>query len=85
VWDSLGYTHRQLGDHPEATTCYQQALRLYREAGDRYNEADVLTHLGEVHAAADAPGAARDAWQQAVRILDELGHPDADQLRSKLQ
>jgi tetratricopeptide (TPR) repeat protein len=85
VWDSLGYIHRQLGDHREATTCYRQALRLYREAGDRYNEADVLTHLGEASDAAGDPEAARGTWRQAVRILDELGHQDADQLRSKLQ
>ena len=27
---------------------------------------------------------ARGAWQQALRILDDLHHPDADQIRAKL-
>ena len=31
------------------------------------------------------PRAARDAWQQALDILDELGHPDAEQVRAKLR
>ena len=56
----------------------------YRDLGDRYNEADTLTHLGDTHHAAGDPDAARDAWQQALTILDELDHPDADQVRAKL-
>jgi hypothetical protein len=27
---------------------------------------------------------ARDAWQQALAILEDLQHPDADQVRAKL-
>jgi hypothetical protein len=30
-------------------------------------------------------GAARWAWAQAVRILDELAHPDAANVRGKLR
>jgi hypothetical protein len=29
-------------------------------------------------------GAAREAWQQALYILDDLDHPDADKVRVKL-
>ena len=57
---------------------------LFRDLGDRYDEADTLTHLGDTHHAAGDPDAARDAWQQALTILDELDHPDADQVRAKL-
>jgi hypothetical protein len=28
---------------------------------------------------------ARQAWQQALEILDDLQHPDADQVRDKLR
>ena len=78
TWDSLGYAHHHLGHHAQAITCYQQALDLFRDLGDRYDEADTLTHLGDTHHAAGDPDAARDAWQQALTILDELDHPDAD-------
>jgi hypothetical protein len=40
--------------------------------------------VGDIrHAADDLPGA-REAWQQALTILDDLGHPDADKVRAKL-
>jgi tetratricopeptide (TPR) repeat protein len=84
TWDSLGYAHHHLSHHTPAITCYQRALGLYRDLGDRYNEATILTHLGDTHHAAGNPTAARDAWQQALTILDELDHPDAEQVRAKL-
>jgi DNA-binding SARP family transcriptional activator/tetratricopeptide (TPR) repeat protein len=83
--DSLGYAHHHLGDHQHAISCYQQALGLYREAGSRYYEAAVLRHLGDTYQDAGEPRAARDAWQQARIILDELDHPDADQIRAMLR
>jgi tetratricopeptide (TPR) repeat protein/transcriptional regulator with XRE-family HTH domain len=84
AWDSLGYAEDQLGHHRDAADCYQSALSLFRELGDRFNEAEILTHLGDTrHAAGDQQGA-RAAWKQALGILDDLHHPDADQIRAKL-
>jgi hypothetical protein len=57
---------------------------LFRDLGDRYFEADTLTHLGDAHHAAGDPRAARDAWQQALTILNDMDHPDAQQVRTKL-
>jgi len=84
TWDSLGYAHHHLGHHTQAVTCYQHALDLYRDLGYRQGEADTLTRLGDTHHAAGNPDAARDAWQQALTILDQLDHPDAEHLRTKL-
>jgi hypothetical protein len=47
-------------------------------------EADTLTHLGDALHAGGELVQARDAWQQARHILDELHHPDAEQVRAKL-
>ena len=84
AWDSLGYAEHHLGDLAEATACYQRALSLYRESGDRFSEADALTRLGDTHHAAGEVAQAREAWQQALAILEDLQHPDADQVRAKL-
>jgi DNA-binding SARP family transcriptional activator/tetratricopeptide (TPR) repeat protein len=84
TWDSLGYIHHHLGDHTRAISCYEHAIDLYRVHGDRYNEADSLTSLGDTHRTAGDSTAAHAVWQQALAILDELDHPDADQLRSRL-
>jgi DNA-binding SARP family transcriptional activator len=84
AWDSLAYAHHLLGDHRQAVACCLRSLELYRELGDRYIETEVLVRLGETHRAAGNPGAAREVWQQALRILEELGHPDADDVRTRL-
>jgi len=45
----------------------------------------VLTHLGDTHHATGSPQAARQAWQQALSILDDLNHADADNLRTRIK
>ena len=57
---------------------------------DRDAEAQVLIHVGDARHAANDPDQARQAWQHASDILDELGHPASDhpeieQLRAKLR
>jgi tetratricopeptide (TPR) repeat protein len=84
AWDSLGYANHHLGLHQQAVLCYLRAIDLIREIGGRYSEADVLSHLGDTHHAAGSPEAARVAWQQALIILDDLDHPDAEEVRNKL-
>ncbi len=85
AWDSLGYIHHKLGDHHRAVTCYERSLDLCRELADRYNEAGTLDRLGDVHHSAGDARAARWAWTQALRTLDELGHPDGDRVRAKVR
>jgi DNA-binding SARP family transcriptional activator len=84
VWDSLGYAERHLGNYAEAAACYQRSLSIEREAGDHLNEAGTLTRLGDTLRAAGELAQARQAWEQALAILEDLQHPDADQVRSKL-
>ena len=82
--DSLGYAHQQLGHRADATACYQQALGLHRQTGSRWGEAETLGHLGDTRHAAGNPEEARAAWEEALAILADLRHPDADQIRAKL-
>jgi len=56
-----------------------------RQLADRYNEAVTLDHLGDVHRSAPDLDAARWAWTQALRTLEELDHPDGDRVRAKLR
>ncbi len=63
---------------------YQRALDIRRELGDRASQATVLTHLGDAHLAAGRRAAARDAWQQALAVLDQLGLAAADRVRGRL-
>ncbi|MFD0573521.1 tetratricopeptide repeat protein [Kitasatospora gansuensis] len=75
----------QRGRHREAISCYEQARDIYREFGDRFNEASLLTHLGDTAHAAGEPGTAGEAWENARDIFVELGDTAAvDQLDLKL-
>jgi hypothetical protein len=38
-----------------------------------------------MHLASGRATEAREAWQAALAILDELGHPEASQVREKLE
>jgi tetratricopeptide (TPR) repeat protein len=91
TWDSLGYAHHHLGNHEQATICYQRALDLLGELGDRYCEAQTLNRLGDTREIAHDLNGARLAWQHAVDILDQLGYPgdhfypSAEKIRAKLR
>jgi tetratricopeptide (TPR) repeat protein len=82
--DSLGCVHLLRGRHGEAADCFRRALALHEETDARYYQTVALTHLGETHAAAGEPSEARRAWERAVAILDEMDHPEAAQVRARL-
>jgi hypothetical protein len=59
-------------------------LELWRDLGDRYEMATVLVRLGDAHGVTGNHAAARAVRRQAEAIFDELGRPDAERLRSRL-
>lgn len=84
TWHSLGYAHHHLARFDDAITCYQTAVDQFRQLGDVYNTGATLTHLGDTFYAAGQREAAHDAWQEALLILNKLGHPDANEVRARL-
>jgi tetratricopeptide (TPR) repeat protein len=82
---SIGLIHYKLGNYLEALRYYWDALHARRMKGDYFLQADVLTRLGDTHLAMGEPAAARDLWQQALVILDDLAHRDAAGVRERLQ
>jgi DNA-binding SARP family transcriptional activator/tetratricopeptide (TPR) repeat protein len=84
ILDSIGFVHHQLGDDRQAMSCYQAAADICRELGDRYHEASAMRSLGDAAQRLGDGDAARQAWTHARWVLDELGHPDAADLRDQL-
>jgi DNA-binding SARP family transcriptional activator/tetratricopeptide (TPR) repeat protein len=84
TWDSLGYAHDHLGHHAEAVDCFQTALRLFRQFGDRYNEAVTLSRLGDAHEHAGDREGANGVWRQALDIFEALDRSEAEAVRIKL-
>ncbi|MEY9966922.1 DNA-binding SARP family transcriptional activator/tetratricopeptide (TPR) repeat protein [Streptacidiphilus sp. MAP12-16] len=85
TWDSLGHTHHHLGNHDEAISCFQHAIELYQQIGDRYYEAGSLIRLGDAQQATGAADTADETWLHALAILEDLQHPDAENVRTKLR
>src|SRR6185437_9216687 len=81
---SLAYIHHQLGDQHQAIACYQRSRDLHREVGDSQGEADALTNLGDIYDDNGELDAAHAVWRQALKILRQLKHPGAEQVRAKL-
>jgi tetratricopeptide (TPR) repeat protein len=84
TWDSLDSANLALQRFGRALHCFEQALVFARGSNDRYNEARVLIHVGDAHAGAGEGAAALGAWRDALAILDDIGHPDAADVRERM-
>ncbi|GIJ64490.1 AfsR/SARP family transcriptional regulator [Virgisporangium aurantiacum] len=84
AWSSVGYAELRLHRRRPALYSYRKAIDLFERTGDRYSHARALRWLGDAHAELGDPDAARDARLAALRILDDLGHPDAVRLRAAI-
>ncbi len=84
AWESLGFIHQHTGDPSQAIACYERSLRLHRDLADRYLTTKLLTRLGDAHQATGDIKAATRVRVEALAILDDLGHPDARQVRASL-
>jgi hypothetical protein len=58
---------------------------LYRELGDHHSAASQLTKLGDTYNAIGDTASAQDAWGQALSLLEQLGHPDVEEIRARLR
>ncbi|HTU72336.1 MAG TPA: BTAD domain-containing putative transcriptional regulator [Trebonia sp.] len=82
---SIGFIHSQLGDNATAISYFKESMRLCEDLGDRYRQADTLASLGDAYRALGDEVRARDAWREALAILVELEHPEADDVRARLE
>jgi tetratricopeptide repeat protein len=85
TWDSIGYAHHHLGRYPQAITSYERGLTLARACGNKRVEAEILGHLGDTLLVTASRGTAHQVLRQALAILDQLGHPDAESIRARLR
>jgi tetratricopeptide (TPR) repeat protein len=82
--DSVGYIAHCRGDYAVAGEAYRRAIELFADLGDRTYEAGTIVRLGDTLAAAGDTAAACETWTRGLRILEELDHPDVEDVRARL-
>jgi DNA-binding SARP family transcriptional activator/tetratricopeptide (TPR) repeat protein len=83
--DSIGYAHHHLGHYSAAIASYREAFRVAQLAELDKLQTMILDHLGDTYLAVTDATAARDAWKQALAIIDDLRHPCAGKLLAKIR
>ncbi|WP_414562537.1 MULTISPECIES: tetratricopeptide repeat protein [unclassified Anabaena] len=73
VYHNLGYVAQELREYGEARRNYQQALNIFIEYGDRYEQAKTYHNLGYVAQKLREYEEARRNYQQALNIFIEYG------------
>ncbi len=63
------------GDYPAAEASHEQALRLYRDLGQRREQAEVLNSLGELSSRCAVGQQTCHYYNQALAIAREVGAP----------
>jgi DNA-binding SARP family transcriptional activator/Tfp pilus assembly protein PilF len=84
VLSELGAVSIAVGRPDHARTQYSAALDLASENGDKYEEARARDGLARAcHATGDS-GQARRHWQESLILFAELGVPETDEVRARL-
>lgn len=81
----LGLAYLDFRRFDEAADHFQQALAISRELSDRHSAALTLHYLGEALRGMGRLAQARESWLEALSIFDDLGAPEAAQVRVCLE
>jgi tetratricopeptide (TPR) repeat protein len=82
--NNLGATLHLLGEPDQAVHHHDLALAHCRRTGNRYEQARAHEGLGTAHRELDDADQAREHWLDALTIYDELGVPEAADVRTRL-
>ena len=74
IYDGLGWVCGVLGKREQARQCFDRALKIYREIGDRGGEGTTLYDLGRVYNVLGKRKEALKHFEEALRILREVGN-----------
>ena len=81
---NLGLAYRLLGQKVRAIEHYEQALVIFRDVGDRHDEAMKLKDVGLVYDDLGQTEKSIELVEAAVRILDLTGGMGATKAREQL-
>ncbi|WP_370153391.1 tetratricopeptide repeat protein [Streptacidiphilus sp. EB129] len=81
----LASVHLARGQCEQAVQGYRDTVQLARVVADKYLLADAVHGLGQALLAAGETEQAREAWTEALTLLENIGHERATAIREQLQ
>jgi len=78
--DNLGRAYSDMGQGLEALKDYDQAIALFRQAGERNGEALVLNDMGPAYAELGQKQKSLEVYNQAIQIWRETGNRQGEAL-----
>jgi DNA-binding SARP family transcriptional activator/tetratricopeptide (TPR) repeat protein len=85
VHRGIADTQRKSGRHADASNNYLTSIRLAREITNPYEEAKALEGLAEIARLTKGPEAARITLRQALDIYEQIGVPEAEAVRVRIE
>jgi tetratricopeptide (TPR) repeat protein len=82
--NGLGRVLLRTGTVEEVLRCHEQALAIAQDIGDRREQAQAHEGFAEAHEVSAEVAEARAHWRLALDIYLELGAPEAEQVRGRL-
>jgi CHAT domain-containing protein/predicted negative regulator of RcsB-dependent stress response len=80
TFDNLGRAYSDMGQGLEALKDYDQAIALFRQAGERNGEALVLNDMGPAYAELGQKQKSLAAYNQAIQLWRETGNRQGEAL-----
>ena len=74
-----------LGAYPSALSTYRAGLAMCHDAGARLTEAEIHEKMARIHVETGDAASARAEYEQALTMLEELHHRDAERIRALLR
>lgn len=81
---TLAWLHLTDADLDTAIDLYREQQQLALRLADTFLQANALLGTGEAHAAAGRIQQARHAWQNALRLYEQINHPRAAEAQQRL-
>ncbi|WP_291415893.1 tetratricopeptide repeat protein [Actinophytocola sp.] len=82
--NGIGEVALATGDHARALAAHAEAHMYASKIGQQPEQARACAGLGEVHHHLGEAAEAREQWQQALALYEELGVPEAGEMRARL-
>jgi tetratricopeptide (TPR) repeat protein len=84
ILNNLGEGRTGAGEFSLGVVHHREALDRARQTGDRFEQARALDGLAKAHVGAGQHPDARDCWLEALAIFEDIGAPEAAEIRGRL-